>query len=231
MASAASASSAAAPPFVRSMDSPHHPAIIYAARFDTAKLLEHCPPVGWNRVENKRLVWQMIEERQKKTAAAAAASVKDSSPPTPAPLLRFARYDSNRVPMDAALLLSASTSFETDRRVYDYSPSSSDPTECHFWVNFADEQLFGFYASSLFAQDEWQVQEHPSLASLRKFLEVSSQSNPDAAPLAVGPTQDGTRQPTPCIVMNAPREVDIDAVGANLYGNSFSRAPDRKSVV
>jgi hypothetical protein len=38
------------------------------------------------------------------------------------------------------------------------------------WVNFADEHLFVAYASRLFAQDEIQVAEHPSLGHLKEKL-------------------------------------------------------------
>lgn len=38
------------------------------------------------------------------------------------------------------------------------------------YVNFADPNMFVAYAGPLFAQDEIQVMEHPTLASVREYL-------------------------------------------------------------
>jgi hypothetical protein len=40
----------------------------------------------------------------------------------------------------------------------------------HWQMNFADADLFYAYGSSLLAQDEWQVMEHPVLGALREYL-------------------------------------------------------------
>ncbi len=46
----------------------------------------------------------------------------------------------------------------------------TDACQQEWWVNFADPHLFVAYGSSLFAQDEIQVAEHPSLGHLREAL-------------------------------------------------------------
>jgi hypothetical protein len=104
---------------------------------------------------------------------------------------------------------------------YDYTPSL-DPGEGIEWhVNFADPHLFVAYASSLFAQDEMQVAEHPALGALREALVTDG--------LAAVTVERG--EPTPVLVMGAERRcrvaTDSDAAEgrpAGLYGNAFARA-------
>jgi Poly (ADP-ribose) glycohydrolase (PARG) len=104
---------------------------------------------------------------------------------------------------------------------YDYAPSL-DPGEGIEWhVNFADPHLFVAYASSLFAQDEMQVAEHPALGALREALVADG--------LAAVTVERG--EPTPVLVMGVERRcrvaTDPDAAEgrpAGLYGNAFARA-------
>ena len=104
---------------------------------------------------------------------------------------------------------------------YDYA-SSLDPGEGIEWhVNFADPHLFVAYASSLFAQDEMQVAEHPALGALREALVADR--------LAAVTVEKG--EPTPVLVMGVERRcwvaTDPDAAEgrpAGLYGNAFARA-------
>ena len=103
---------------------------------------------------------------------------------------------------------------------YDYKPLASAPAlEWH--VNFADPRLFYAYGSSLFAQDEMQVAEHPVLGSLREALVAERRST-----LTV---EDG--RPRPVLVMGAERRVRIatdrsaaDGRPNGLYGNAFADA-------
>lgn len=177
----------------------------------TAELMAASPPIGLHRVRNKDRIWKLIRSRRSKDAEADKADA--------AKLLRVARYDSRAMPMDASAILTTDTQFQIVQSVYGYEPAS-DPREFHFWTNFADKHLFAFYASNLFAQDEWQCLEIPALCSLREWMDAHSKADSNAVPLTV---QSGN--PTPVIVMNAPREVNIDAVGHKIYGNAFSVAP------
>jgi hypothetical protein len=103
---------------------------------------------------------------------------------------------------------------------YDYKPLASAPAlEWH--VNFADPRLFYAYGSSLFAQDEMQVAEHPVLGSLREALVAERRSTL---------TVEGGR-PSPVLVMGAERRVRIatdrsapDGRPDGLYGNVFADA-------
>ena len=109
--------------------------------------------------------------------------------------------------------------------VYDYAQSTASTTE--WYVNFADRKLFGFFEGNLFAQDEMQVQEHPSLGSLRLYLEREAQQNPGLVPLTVG-----DQGPTPCLIERVPQACAVDTrcseeAPRGLYGNAFARAqPD-----
>jgi protein-tyrosine phosphatase len=134
--------------------------------------------------------------------------------------LLYSRWDSMAPPRHVDL--AAAERLETRADIYDYAPTSADAVEWH--VNFADPDLFGFYGSDLFAQDEMQVAEHPALGALREAL---------AARGSVAKTKENGR-PTPVLVMGAERRCRIatDPSPENgppngLYGNAFARAtPD-----
>jgi hypothetical protein len=100
---------------------------------------------------------------------------------------------------------------------FDYS---SDEQYFDWYLNFADPDLFGFYNSSLMAQDELQVFEHPVLAHLREKL-LSLDFYPE--------TTDDDKRPTPVTVTGAYRVCSVDTQpdeeGFSIYGNAFSQAP------
>jgi len=109
---------------------------------------------------------------------------------------------------------------------YGYEPQESGFVE--WYVNFADRQLFGFYGSPLFAQDEVQANEHPALCSLREALLKSGV--PGLEPLT---TERKTNIPSPILIMGAERRIrvatDPDAKAGRpdgLYGNAFSWAEE-----
>lgn len=104
---------------------------------------------------------------------------------------------------------------------YDYVPVSTETSVTEWHVNFADPQLFGFYESGLFAQDEMQVAEHPALGSLR-----------DAIPSnGANPVTEEQNEPTPVLVTGVERRVvvatdpnPVEERPYGLYGNNFSSA-------
>ncbi len=104
---------------------------------------------------------------------------------------------------------------------YDYAPVPDLEGAVEWHVNFADPNLFGYYGSGLFAQDEMQTAEHPALGALREALQAMGRS--------CRTVERG--QPTPVLVAGVPRRcrIDTDANPAEgrergLYGNAFARA-------
>jgi Poly (ADP-ribose) glycohydrolase (PARG), Macro domain fold len=107
---------------------------------------------------------------------------------------------------------------------YDYVPVLEPGAGMEWHVNFADPHLFVAYGSSLFAQDELQVAEHPALGALKEAL---------AADRHPAMTVD-TGSPTPVLVTAVPRRCAISTSPdpgagrpAGLYGAAFSRATPR----
>jgi len=91
-------------------------------------------------------------------------------------------------------------------------------------VNFADTELFAFYGSLAFAQDELQVAEHPVLASVRGYLLSSGHDGLRALTCEAG-------RPTPVLVRDVERWCAIDtdpelASPYGIYGRRLARASD-----
>jgi len=136
--------------------------------------------------------------------------------------LLVSRYEA--VPLSP--LCTVDTEFEMREDVFNYVPCPSrDVPVVEWWLNFADSNLFVAYGGALFAQDEMQVAEHPSLAHLKEKLEE------DGNLLLPKTRVDG--RGTPILIRNIERCCSV-AVDANaeegrprgLYGNVFSRSPD-----
>ncbi len=104
---------------------------------------------------------------------------------------------------------------------FDYRPVFDHENGLEWHVNFADPHLFVAYGSSLFAQDEMQVAEHPVLGALREALVADGH---DAVTVEHS-------EPTPVLVMGVQRRCRVSsdpnpAEGRpyGLYGNAFARA-------
>jgi hypothetical protein len=82
-----------------------------------------------------------------------------------------------------------------------FTYTESNPGVWH--MNFADPRLFAAYGSPLMAQDEWQVLEHPALASLREALIHAE--HPALT------RQSGVS--TPVLISDVPRQCAIDLSG------------------
>jgi len=115
----------------------------------------------------------------------------------------FSRY--REMPLPRNIPGSPSTKFEELDITYDYQPN-------HWYVNFADAQLFGFYGGTLLAQDELQVLEHPGLGSLRECL--LKQVDQKFAPK----TRENSA--TPALVRGIERRLKV----SKLYGSAFAEA-------
>ncbi|KAL4441342.1 hypothetical protein ABPG74_013637 [Tetrahymena malaccensis] len=90
--------------------------------------------------------------------------------------------------------------------------------ERHWYVNFADQILFGYYNSSLFAQDEIQVSEHPLLAHVLEKIQTLKNRFPKLTPK----TYEGLI-PTPILITNCHRLGTVDLQGSKFYGNNFQK--------
>ncbi len=101
---------------------------------------------------------------------------------------------------------------------YDYTPfAKRNAVEWH--VNFADPHLFAAYSTSLLAQDELQVLEHPALGSVKEAIESTG-----TMPLTV---ENG--EPTPILLTGVERRCHFDTEPGEkrlhgLYGNEFAIA-------
>uniref|UniRef100_A0A6B2LC95 PARG catalytic Macro domain-containing protein n=1 Tax=Arcella intermedia TaxID=1963864 RepID=A0A6B2LC95_9EUKA len=124
-----------------------------------------------------------------------------------------------------------------------YEPGQ--PDEQSWWVNFADSRLFVAYSSRLFAQDEMQVAEHPSLAhlacllrydvaKLREYERKVGKGEEVVPPETLKPVFPYTREDdaaTPILITGVERRVIVET-DANeekgrpqgLYGNAFGSA-------
>lgn len=127
--------------------------------------------------------------------------------------ISFARYSEMPIPRNISQLV---TITEKSEQPYDY-------IEGHWYVNFADAELFGYYGGTLLAQDELQVLEHPALASIREsLLKTGDQSS---APK----TRDNSGA-TPVLVQGVRRRFALKYLASendhhvDLYGNNFAQA-------
>ncbi len=103
---------------------------------------------------------------------------------------------------------------------FDYAPALDRADAVEWHVNFADPELFVAYGSSLFAQDEMQVAEHPALGSLKEALE--------AREICAMTADRG--EPTPILMMGVERRCRVatdpsadEGRPHGLYGNAFAR--------
>ena len=103
---------------------------------------------------------------------------------------------------------------------------ASDPHSVAWHMNFADPELFTAYASSLLAQEELLVAEHPVLGSLKEAMDASGE-----IPLTIG--ADG--RPTPVTITGVQRRCAINTSRSwgnpnGLYGNEFARASEQNVI-
>lgn len=71
------------------------------------------------------------------------------------------------------------------------------------WVKFADKNLFVYYGSDFFAQDEIQTLEHPLLGSVVEYLDNNE------IPNLISKTE-GKNRVTPFFVENVPYWISVN---------------------
>jgi hypothetical protein len=119
-------------------------------------------------------------------------------------------------------LQSSTTKISYKDGFFDYAADdASGLTEWH--MNFANDDLFSSWSTSLFAQDELQVAEHPILIFVR--LAMSKEGIPMRC------VTDGA--PTPALITGVERRLSVDTAPnvmegrpVGLYGNYFKRATE-----
>ncbi len=104
---------------------------------------------------------------------------------------------------------------------YDDAVSKDDRI---FYLNYADSNLFGYYGSDLFAQDEIQTLEHPLLGSVLEYIDKNEVANFRSF------TEEGG-EPTPFVVERVPYWLSVNTNPVlpngkveNLYSWNFSKA-------
>ena len=177
-----------------------NPSLLYRHQWNATDLLAEHPPRF--SCERKRRGFELA---------------RPSAAP-PSGRVSVSRWQAEELPgqvdVDAAL-----RQLEVRPGYFTYDPSPAGRVDWH--VNFAHLDAFAFYGTSLFAQDEWQVAEHPLLACVREAL-------------LSRPTQLLTLEDdraTPLLVWGAERwcaiATDADASAGRpngLYGQEFGRA-------
>ncbi len=178
------------------------PEPIYRSTFATQQLVTDFPPDLTST--RKQLVYHI---------ACPPGSIHQGS-------LEFSRWPAFPLPLSFSVE-GAPTEIEAREDVFGYEPPPENSHVVEWYLNFADVELFCAYGSSLLAQDELQVAEHPALGSLREALRHRR----------VAPLTEEHGEPTPILIRGVERRCAI-ATDRNalfgrpygLYGNNFARA-------
>jgi len=122
--------------------------------------------------------------------------------------------------------------FEMREDTFEYIPNKDPEHVAEWYVNFADTRLFVAYQGPLFAQDEMQVAEMPSLGHLKECLLDKARDDASMNPL----TREHNK-PTPILISGIERRVFVktdvnphEDRPYGLYGNNFARAKDSDVV-
>lgn len=106
-----------------------------------------------------------------------------------------------------------------------FSYEEGNDDEKVWWLNFADEYLFGYYGSNLFAQDEIKTFEHPLLGSIVEFLD--SKKIPEMDSLT-----EEKKRVTPYLIEDIPQWINVNVnptlpngEKGNIYGWKFAQNP------
>jgi len=185
--------------------------LLYRKSFNTEKLVKEFPPSFHNA--NKKLVYSIC------TSAFTESPFNGN--------LHYSRW--MQMNLDPFFSCDKLCKFEMREDVFGYEiPVVNEKRgKVEWYLNFAHSHLFIAYAGDLLAQDELQVLEHPSLASLREALTLDAKKDSDLYPF----TRVGASA-TPILIRGAQRICSFATDRneekkrpAGLYGNIFARAP------
>ncbi|GEM_PF-1065460 len=123
---------------------------------------------------------------------------------------------------------------KTEDGYFNYAADTSSPRRSVWYLNFADPNVFAFWNSTLFAQDEIQTLEHPLLCALRDYMEQHAGEDDDTfypCTMTEYHRHAPSPVPTPILVENVPQWISVntrprlaDGTMANIYGNHFKNA-------
>ncbi|KAL4492947.1 hypothetical protein ABPG72_020726 [Tetrahymena utriculariae] len=104
--------------------------------------------------------------------------------------------------------------------IYSYD-LHSDNKQMHWHINFADNELFGFCLSNLFAYDEIQCAEHPLLYPVSRAMKLKNDNK-------FIPKTIDLNQATPILLYNVPHQVRFNfspnqQIPTGIYGNNFKK--------
>lgn len=122
----------------------------------------------------------------------------------------------------------------SEKQYFNYKDCTSAENKSVWYLNFADSNLFGFYGSNLFAQDEIQTLEHPLLCSLKEYLLKNRVKSIEPKTVYLNKAND-LCYPTPVLIEDVPYWISVDTkpvlddgnIG-NLYGNNFALASEEE---
>ena len=139
----------------------------YRQHIDNEQLMKQYPP-GF-RDGHKQLIFKTICPNQEKDCFGTMVYGRHKLIALPATIPDPTDFIENNLKIKA--------------NIFEYISNTEDPNKLHFYVHFADHNLFGFYRGSLFAQDEIMTTEHPILGSLRRKLVQSYHTSKDKTKL------------------------------------------------
>eukprot|EP01095_Lingulamoeba_sp_RSL-Kostka_P015002 TRINITY_DN6762_c0_g1_i1.p1 TRINITY_DN6762_c0_g1~~TRINITY_DN6762_c0_g1_i1.p1 ORF type:complete len:388 (-),score=116.12 TRINITY_DN6762_c0_g1_i1:65-1228(-) len=143
--------------------------------------------------------------------------------------LIFSRYDSIRYPSKFKTTnITKDVKLTKNYYLYDeeetFNGEENDIKNYNWHVNFADSELFGFFQNATFAQDEYQVQEHPCCCSLREVLKKESNMNQDLLP------KTHESRESPCLIFNAQRRIHLDITEKSNNNNNENNNEDNQNL-
>ena len=171
---------------------------ILTCQFETSQLIKNNPPD--------------ISDRNKFIAFEIGLNNKTEANP----IISYTRWPQVQLPKTIPL---SNTKLIQHNSFFNYPDSTNERLEWH--LNFAHQDLFGYYGGHLFAQDEMQVTEHPVLGCLREKIVSDG---------IVCLTVEHGRS-TPILLTNVERRSVIATEKSadrphGLYGNLFHRASE-----
>lgn len=167
------------------MTQPSFAECMASADFEIQSLIKSYPPLYRNE-HKKRLYLKALELFNKQQESVGVS--------------RW-RFDKSGAD-EGALCEKRPVKIETRDDYFCYDESDSDG-ERVFYLNYADPNLFGYYDTDMFAQDEIQTLEHPLLGAVSECIEAVGIAGMRGLTVE-------KKEPTPFVVLGAPQWLSVD---------------------